>query len=181
MKFYLCSLGCDKNLVDSEVMVGLLQADGFVFVEEPADADALIVNTCGFIQDAVNEAIETILRLARDKRDGQALIVTGCMAQRYKDEVFNAMPEVDAVLGVNDFPKIVDIARAVLRGDAKKIRALDGAPTPNAAPPSKAASSAFPSTLRKTATISFPSDPNARYAPCMYPTARAWWKPPPRA
>jgi len=108
MTVYLHSLGCDKNLVDSELMLGLLYEDGYKSASDPAQAEMIIVNTCGFIQEAVEEGIETILEMAAYKTDGicKKLVVTGCMAQRYRDEIVAEIPEIDAILGVNDFPKI---------------------------------------------------------------------------
>jgi len=106
MKIYLHSLGCDKNLVDSEIMLGLLFEDGHKSVASPEEADAIIVNTCGFIQSAVEEGIETILEMASHNKK---LIVTGCMAERYREEIQKEIPEVDAILGVNNFPKITQI------------------------------------------------------------------------
>jgi len=106
MKIYLHSLGCDKNLVDSEIMLGLLFEDGHKSAASPEEADAIIVNTCGFIQSAVEEGIETILEMASYNKK---LVVTGCMSERYRDEIQKEIPEVDAILGVNDFPKITQI------------------------------------------------------------------------
>jgi len=106
MKIYLHSLGCDKNLVDSEIMLGLLFEDGHKSAAAPEDADAIIVNTCGFIQPAVEEGIETILEMASHNKK---LIVTGCMAERYRKEIQKEIPEVAAILGVNDFPKITQV------------------------------------------------------------------------
>ncbi len=109
-KVSVVSLGCSKNLVDSEQMLGLI--DGrFELVENEADADIMIVNTCAFIESAKQESIDCILALAEEKKSdkNKKLIVTGCMAQRYKDEILREMPEVDAVVGVNDYDKIADI------------------------------------------------------------------------
>lgn len=109
-KVYLLSLGCAKNLVDSECMSSMLKTAGYVLQAEPADADVLVVNTCGFIAAAKQEAIDHILRLADYKKPaGRAdfLIVTGCLAQRYAREIRQQMPEADAVLGTADYDKIV--------------------------------------------------------------------------
>ena len=108
MTVYLHSLGCDKNLVDSELMLGLLFEDGYRAEGDPAQADMIVVNTCGFIQEAVEEGIAVILEMAEYKKSGlcTSLVVTGCMAQRYRDEIMKEIPEVDKILGVNDFPKI---------------------------------------------------------------------------
>lgn len=107
----LASLGCSKNLVDSEVMLGQLTRAGYTVVNDHGDADVIVVNTCAFIGPAKEESIETILDLARFKEDGQctSLVVTGCMAQRYAHDVVAGMPEVDAVIGVHQYPHIVQL------------------------------------------------------------------------
>ena len=109
MNIFLVSLGCDKNRVDSEEMLGLLKASGFSFCNDEKDADIIIVNTCAFIDSAKEESIETILEMARMKEEGRCskLIVAGCLAERYKDEILSELPEVDEVVGVNDLTKIV--------------------------------------------------------------------------
>ena len=105
----MISLGCPKNLVDSEVMLGLAQQGGHELTHDASDADVLIVNTCAFIDSAKQESIDTILEMARHKTDGncQRLIVTGCMAERYRDELKKEIPEIDAVLGTGQVPEIV--------------------------------------------------------------------------
>ena len=109
-KIYLHSLGCDKNLVDSEIMLGLLYEAGYKSESDPSQAEIIIVNTCGFIQDAVEEGIETILELSAHKETGhcKTLIATGCMAQRYQEEIKAEIPEVDIILGANNYPNIVN-------------------------------------------------------------------------
>ena len=105
MKIGLVSLGCPKNLVDSEVMLGLAQQAGHELTRDPEGADVLIVvNTCAFIDKAKQESIDTILEMAQHKKDGscQRLIVTGCMAERYRDELRKEIPEIDAVLGTGE-------------------------------------------------------------------------------
>jgi len=111
-KIGFISLGCPKNLVDSEVMIGLLQARGHVLTADPADADILVINTCSFIEDSRKESIETILAAAQIKNSGSCkkLIVTGCLAERYPKEIHTDLDEVDIILGTN---QIVDIVRAV--------------------------------------------------------------------
>ncbi len=106
----MVSLGCSKNLVDSEVMLGLLEKDGYAVIEEPEDANLLLVNTCGFIGSAVKEAIDEILALTRYKKDDPAkkLVVTGCLVQRYGIELEKELPEVDLFIGTNGFHNIVD-------------------------------------------------------------------------
>ena len=116
-KVYLLSLGCAKNLVDSECMSQILTDDGALMVDQPSVADILIVNTCGFIESAKKEAIEAILSLADFKQpNGQArlLIVTGCLAQRYADDISQTLPEVDAVLGTAAYGKIAEIINRLL-------------------------------------------------------------------
>lgn len=110
-KVSLASLGCSKNLVDAEHMLGILSEHGFEIVENEVDADVIIVNTCTFIESAKNESIECILELSQYKNNGscKALIVTGCMAQRYKEQILSEMPEVDAVIGTNEYDKIADV------------------------------------------------------------------------
>ncbi len=109
MKIGFISLGCPKNLVDSEVMMGLLEARGHQLTREPGEAEALVVNTCSFIEPAKQESIETILETARYKTEGQArrLVVAGCLVERYRDELRDQIPEIDAVLGTNEIESIV--------------------------------------------------------------------------
>ena len=108
MLIHFVSLGCDKNLVDSEIMLGILCREGHTITYDAGLAEAIVVNTCGFIADATEEGIETILELARYKQEGncKTLIVTGCMAQRYKEDILKELPEVDAVVGSGDFEAI---------------------------------------------------------------------------
>jgi ribosomal protein S12 methylthiotransferase len=110
VKISFTSLGCAKNLIDSEQMIALLTAAGHEIVSDPAQADAAVVNTCAFIEASQTEAIDTILELAEYKKTGrlEKLIVTGCLAQRYQNEILNEMPEIDAVLGTSSFPDIVE-------------------------------------------------------------------------
>src|SRR4026207_2510531 len=109
MKIGLISLGCPKNLVDSEVMLGLAHGAGYELTNDPAAADVLVVNTCAFIDNAKQESIDTILEMARHKTSGscQRLVVTGCLAERYRDELKKEIPEIDAVLGTGEVPQIV--------------------------------------------------------------------------
>ena len=117
MKILFVSLGCDKNLVDSEEMLGALRERGYQFTDDENEADAAIVNTCCFIMDAQKESIEQILALAERRTEGtlKALIVTGCMAQRYKDEVLKEIPEVDAVIGTTSEGRIAEILDEILQ------------------------------------------------------------------
>ena len=116
MKILFVSLGCDKNLVDSEEMLGSLREKGYSFTDDENEADAAIVNTCCFIMDAQKESIDQILALAQLRTEGKlkALIVTGCMAQRYKDEVLSEIPEVDAVIGTTAESRIAEILEEIL-------------------------------------------------------------------
>ena len=110
MKIGLISLGCPKNLVDSEVMLGLAQKAGHELTSDAASADVLVVNTCAFIDSAKQESIDAILQMAQHKKDGacRRLIVTGCLAERYRDELRTEIPEIDAVLGTGEVPLILD-------------------------------------------------------------------------
>jgi ribosomal protein S12 methylthiotransferase len=111
MKVGMVSLGCPKNLVDSEVMLGLAQQTGHELTRDAVDADVLIVNTCAFIDKAKQESIDTILEMAELKKTGkcQRLVVTGCMAERYRDELREQIPEIDVVLGTGEVPRIVEV------------------------------------------------------------------------
>jgi len=119
MKILFISLGCDKNLVDAEVMLGLLASGGYEMTDHEEEADVIVVNTCCFIQDAKEESIEQILDMAKYKEVGnlKALIVSGCMAQRYREELVEEIPEVDAVIGTTTYDKILDIINEVLQGN----------------------------------------------------------------
>lgn len=112
------SLGCDKNLVDSEVMLGLLEDGGYQIVDDETEADVIVINTCCFIHDAKEESIQTILEMAEYKKTGnlKALIVTGCLAQRYYKEIGTELPEVDAVLGTTAYDRICDVIKETLAG-----------------------------------------------------------------
>lgn len=112
------SLGCDKNLVDTENMLGILKDKGFEFTDDEMQADVIAVNTCCFIHDAKQESINTILEMAEHKKDAvcKALIVTGCLAHRYKDEITKEIPEVDALIGTSSYDKIAEVVLSVLEG-----------------------------------------------------------------
>ena len=106
----MVSLGCDKNLCDSEAMLGLLAKHNYNITNDEQEADAIIVNTCSFIKDAMEESVNTVLEMAKLKQQNlKYLIVTGCMAQRFKDEIFDEIPEIDACLGTSSFDKILDV------------------------------------------------------------------------
>lgn len=119
MKILCISLGCDKNLVDTEKMLGLLNKDGHTFTDDEQEADAVVINTCCFINDAKEESVNTILEMADLKKDGRikALIVTGCMAERYKEEIITEIPEVDAILGTSSYDEIAKTLKKVQEGE----------------------------------------------------------------
>ena len=117
---YFLSLGCDKNLTDSEAMLGLLGKEGYTFTDDPAQADVIIVNTCSFIGDAKEESIAAILDLAKQKQEGKckALIACGCLAERYQNEILTEMPELDAVVGTASYQHIAEAVKGALRKNA---------------------------------------------------------------
>ncbi len=119
MNLLFISLGCDKNLVDTEKMLGILGGEGYSFVDDESDADVIVVNTCCFIGDAKEESVNTILEMAELKKSGRlkALIVTGCLAERYKNEITEEIPEVDAVLGTTSYEEIAGAIREALKGE----------------------------------------------------------------
>lgn len=119
MKLLFVSLGCDKNLVDTEVMLGLLDKRGWQITDDETKADVIVINTCCFVHDAKEESIQTILEMAEYKKTGslKALIVTGCLAQRYQEEIVKEIPEVDAVLGTTSYDKIADAIDGALEGN----------------------------------------------------------------
>ena len=131
MKILFISLGCDKNLADSEEMLGLLTAGGHEITDDETQADAIVINTCCFIKDAKEESVETILEMAEYKKTGSchALVVTGCMAQRYQKEIIKEVPEVDAVLGTTSYGDIVKaLEEAVAGNHFEEFRDIDYLP-----------------------------------------------------
>lgn len=132
MKLFFISLGCDKNLVDSEHMLGLLEdADDITITDDETQADIIIINTCCFIGDAKEESIQTILDMAEYKKHGtlKGLIVTGCLAERYREEIKEELPEVDAVIGTNSYDSILEAVRQVSNGVRyENFKPLDGIP-----------------------------------------------------
>ena len=118
MKVLFISLGCDKNLVDSEEMLGLLASHGYSITDDETAADVIVINTCCFIHDAKEESIQTILEMAEYRKNSscKALLVTGCMAQRYQKEIREEIPEVDAVLGTTAFDDILEALEKTLQG-----------------------------------------------------------------
>lgn len=134
MNVLFISLGCDKNLVDSEVMIGLLADKGYQMTDDETQADVIVINTCCFIHDAKEESIQTILEMAEYKKTGtlKALIVTGCLAQRYQEEILEEIPEVDEVLGTTSYDKIVDAIQEALEGkNGVRIEDIDVLPLPD--------------------------------------------------
>lgn len=123
MKILFISLGCDKNLADSEEMLGILKNGNYEFTDDEKEAEIIIVNSCCFINDAKEESINTILDMAQCKIHHQckALIVTGCLAQRYKDEIYREIPEVDAVLGTSSYDKILEAVEGALSGTKPQV------------------------------------------------------------
>lgn len=131
MKLFFISLGCDKNLVDSEYMLGMLESGGMSVTDHEEEADIIVINTCCFIGDAKEESINTILEMAEYKKIGKlkGLIVSGCLAQRYRDEIKTEIPEVDAILGTNSYDAVNEAIRQVLRGKKyENFKALEGLP-----------------------------------------------------
>lgn len=128
-KILFISLGCDKNLVDSEMMLGLLSEKGYAFTDDEAEADIVVINTCCFINDAKQESIDTILEMAELKKSGsiKRLVVAGCLAQRYKEEIQKEIPEVDIIIGTTAIDAITD----ALEGLENRYKALETAPLTN--------------------------------------------------
>lgn len=118
MKVYTVSLGCDKNLVDTEVMLGILKSKGYSFTDDENEADVIVINTCCFIHDACEESIQTIIEMGELKKSGncKALIVTGCLSTRYSDQIHEELPEVDAICSATAYDKIADAVEQVLAG-----------------------------------------------------------------
>ena len=126
VKIGFLSLGCPKNLVDGEVMLGIARDAGHVVTADASEADVLVVNTCAFIDSAKQESIDAILEMAGQKRDGKCtrLVVTGCLAERYRDELKKEIPEIDAVLGTGEVPLILEAI-----GEWPRSRAAAGRPS----------------------------------------------------
>ena len=118
MKIFFVSLGCDKNLVDSEMMIGMLAERGHVIIDDEKEAEVVVVNTCCFILDAKQESIDTILQMAELKKNGKlkVLLVTGCLGERYREEIQTEIPQVDAILGTNSFDLIAEAIDEVMEG-----------------------------------------------------------------
>ncbi len=135
MKLLFISLGCDKNLVDSEQMLGLLEKEGHTFTDDETEAEVIIINTCCFINDTKEESINTILEMAEYRKTGpcRALIVTGCLAQRYSREITEEIPEVDAVIGTTAYDALPEILEKALKGQKEqKLESLNRLVRPKA-------------------------------------------------
>ena len=121
MKIYIETLGCPKNANDSEIAAGICEASGHVSVSTPEEADVIMVNTCGFINDAKRESIDTIFSMADYRQYGKKLIVSGCLTQRYSKDLFEEIPEIDALIGVNDYPRLPEILKQFESGSDDRI------------------------------------------------------------
>ena len=132
MKLLFISLGCDKNLVDTEKMLGAMTAAGFEITNDETEAEVAVINTCCFIHDAKEESIQNILEMAELMKEGtlKVLLVTGCLAERYREEIRQEIPEVDAVLGTNSIDSIEEAVRRALDGYAYEDRASEPARQP---------------------------------------------------
>ena len=119
MNVLFISLGCDKNLVDSEVMLGLIRDRGYMLTNDENEADIAVINTCSFIHDAQQESVNTILEMAQLKDEGQlkGLLVIGCLAQRFKEEIMTEIPQVDAVIGATAYDEIASVMDKVAAGE----------------------------------------------------------------
>lgn len=124
MKIYFDTLGCPKNFNDSEMAMGLMEQKGHAIVESADEADVIVVNTCGFINDAKKESIDEIFTMAQYKEEGKKLIVSGCLAQRYADELFEEMPEVDGFVGVNEYERLPELVSS-LDSNAERFKVID--------------------------------------------------------
>ncbi|MBQ4515631.1 MAG: 30S ribosomal protein S12 methylthiotransferase RimO, partial [Clostridia bacterium] len=135
IKIGFVSLGCPKNLVDTEVMLGILGNNGYEIVSNPEDADVIVVNTCGFIDAAKTESIETILEMAQYKNNKcKLLIASGCLAERYHNDILEELPEVDAVVGTGDYTKIAEVIKSALNGEKPVLYGNMDMPEPEGQP-----------------------------------------------
>ncbi len=125
MKIFFDTLGCPKNFNDSEMAMGLLENHGHAIADSPEEADVIVVNTCGFINDAKKESIDEIFNMARFKEDGKRLIVSGCLSQRYADELFDEMPEVDGFIGVNDYERLPELIDSLESSRNDRFKVID--------------------------------------------------------
>ena len=163
MKVGLVSLGCPKNLVDSEVMMGQLKQNGYEITADAGEADTVVVNTCGFIESAKQESIETILDAARLKTGGKAtrLIVAGCLVERYRDELKAEMPEVDAFMGIDQVAQVTEIVHKALErrkqrlaGESPKSKVSVSAPLRRVSAKSSSQAQAFPEAAATVSAVS---------------------------
>lgn len=173
MKAGFISLGCSKNLIDTEVMLGILRENNFELTNEPAEADVLIVNTCAFIQSAKEESINTILTMAgyKDIKQGkcQALIVAGCLGQRYKQELLDELPEADAIVGTGAWHRIMEAVEEALKGNRVVIDGENNTIYDAACP-------RIPTTPAHTAYIKIAEGCNNRCAFCAIPLIRGKYR-----
>ena len=176
----MISLGCPKNLVNSEEMLALLQDAGYAFTDDLAKADAAIINTCAFIESAKTEAIEKILETAsyREENPELKIIVSGCLAQRYADDIRAELPEVDGIMGTGSYSEVVSVVEAVLAGDkptaARSARRFTIRPAPS--PPGRTGRI---SALPRAATTAAPTALSRRCAASSAAARRrAFWKRP---
>jgi len=161
------SLGCPKNLVDSEVMMGILTRAGYEITPRAGDADVLVVNTCSFIAPAQQESVQSILEMAEYKKLGRAqkLIVAGCMVERYRNDIREQIPEVDAVIGTGEVDKILEACKGQLRNDTDNTQT-------NAALPSYLYHDLTPRTSKSTKAAIIPA-PSASSRSCVENSAAA--------
>jgi len=174
-KVGMASLGCSKNLVDSERMLGLLVEAGYEITADPSEAEVLLVNTCGFIEEAKQEAINTILEMAGYKTTGncRALIVAGCLAQRYKGELLRHIPEIDSIIGVGDVSSIQEVVERTLRGERLAQFSDPGRPGPGSrGGDARQPMPRFPLTPRYTAYLRIADGCSNRCSYCAIPFIR---------
>lgn len=126
MKIYIETLGCPKNLNDSEAAAGILEKEGHQIVQSPDEADVLMVNTCGFINDAKKESIQRIFEMSEEKNPEASLVVSGCLSQRYGEELYKEMPEVDLFLGVNEYPRLPELLQGLQKDKREKYLSASG-------------------------------------------------------
>lgn len=173
MKAGFISLGCSKNLIDTEVMLGILQDGGYELTNEPAEADVLIVNTCAFIQSAKEESITTVLSMAEYKEAGlgkcRALILAGCLGQRYKQELLDELPEVDAIVGTGAWHRIMEAVDEALKGNRVVIDGENNTIYDAACP-------RIPTTAPHTAYVKIAEGCNNRCAFCAIPLIRGKYR-----
>lgn len=171
MKTGFISLGCSKNLIDTEVMLGILQENGYELTNEPSEADILVVNTCAFIQSAKEESITTILNMAEYKENGKckALIMAGCLGQRYKQELLDELPEVDAIIGTGAWHRIMEAVEESLKGNRVVIDGENNTIYDAACP-------RIPTTPAHTAYIKIAEGCNNRCAFCAIPLIRGKYR-----